>query len=366
MSGFRFSKYIPPKKANKSGFDNLHDIFNQLILMTSGDVSEALSWLTNLDKQYGLTDNKYGIGDFIQDLKDKGYIKEDPQKGTLSLTAKSEQDIRKSALEEIFGKLKKSKRGNHTTPHLGIGDEKTADNREFRFGDNLDQISMTKSIKNAQINHGLNDFHLTENDLEIVEKEHKAQTSTVLMIDISHSMILYGEDRITPAKKVAMALAELITKNYKKDTLDIIVFGNDAWQIEIKDLPYLEVGPYHTNTIAGLELGIDLLRKRKNPNKQIFMITDGKPTCMKQGIKYYKNSFGLDSKILKKTFNLAAQCRKLNIPITTFMIASDPYLREFVKDFTKINNGNAYYSGLQGLGNLVFEDYRRNRKKYFN
>ncbi|MCK5367723.1 MAG: hypothetical protein KAQ62_04200, partial [Cyclobacteriaceae bacterium] len=217
-----------------------------------------------------------------------------------------------------------------------------------------------------QVNHGLDDFHLTENDLEIVEKEHKAQTSTVLMIDISHSMILYGEDRITPAKKVAMALAELITKNYKKDTLDIIVFGNDAWQIEIKDLPYLEVGPYHTNTIAGLELAIDLLRRRKNPNKQIFMITDGKPTCMKQGIKYYKNSFGLDSKILKKTLNLAAQCRKINIPVTTFMIASDPYLREFVKDFTKVNNGNAYYSNLQGLGNLVFEDYRRNRKKYFN
>ncbi len=366
MSGFRFSKYIPPKKANKSGFDNLYDIFKQLILMTSGNVSEALSWLTNLDKQHDLTNNKYGIGDFIHDLKEKGYIKEDPQKGTLSITAKSEQDIRKSALEEIFGKLKKSKKGNHTTTHQGLGDEKTADKREFRFGDGLDQISMTESIKNAQINHGLNDFHLTENDLEIVENEHKAQTSTVLMIDISHSMILYGEDRITPAKKVAMALAELITKNYKQDTLDILVFGNDAWQIEIKDLPYLEVGPYHTNTIAGLELGIDLLRKRKNPNKQIFMITDGKPTCMKQGIKYYKNSFGLDSKILKKTFNLAAQCRKLKIPITTFMIASDPHLREFVKDFTKVNNGNAYYSSLQGLGNLVFEDYRRNRKKYFN
>jgi uncharacterized protein with von Willebrand factor type A (vWA) domain len=225
---------------------------------------------------------------------------------------------------------------------------------------------MTESIKNAQVNHGLDDFHLTENDLEIVENEHKAQTSTVLMIDISHSMILYGEDRITPAKKVAMALAELITKNYKKDTLDILVFGNDAWQIEIKDLPYLEVGPYHTNTIAGLELAIDLLRRRKNPNKQIFMITDGKPTCMKQGIKYYKNSFGLDSKILKKTLNLAAKCRKISIPVTTFMIASDPYLREFVKDFTRVNNGNAYYSNLQGLGNLVFEDYRRNRKKYFN
>jgi uncharacterized protein with von Willebrand factor type A (vWA) domain len=333
--------------------------------MTSGDVAEALSWLTNIDKQYGLTDDTYGIGDFIQELKDKGYIKEDPQKGTLALTAKTEQDIRKSALEEIFGKLKKTKKGNHATTRQGQGDENSAEKRTYRFGDNLDQISVTDSIRNAQINHGLEDFHLTERDLEIEEKEHKAQTSTVLMIDISHSMILYGEDRITPAKKVAMALAELITTKYKKDTLDLIVFGNDAWQIEIKDLPYLEVGPYHTNTIAGLELAMDILRKRKNPNKQIFMITDGKPTCMKQGIKYYKNSFGLDRKIINKTLTLGAQCRKINIPVTTFMIASDPYLRDFVKEFTKVNNGNAYYSNLHGLGNLVFEDYNRNRKKYF-
>ena len=111
------------------------------------------------------------------------------------------------------------------------------------------------------------------------------------MIDISHSMILYGEDRITPAKKVAMALAELITTRYTKDTLDIIVFGNDAWSIEIKDLPYLEVGPYHTNTHAGLELAMDILRRRKTNNKQIFMITDGKPTCLKEGARYYKNDY---------------------------------------------------------------------------
>ncbi len=364
MKGYRFTRHIPPKKANKSGFEYLNNIFQQLILMTSGNVTEALSWLTNIDKQHGLTSDNYGIGDFIQELKDKGYIKEDPQKGTLALTAKTEQDIRKSALEEIFGKLKKTKKGNHATTRQGQGDENSAEKRTYRFGDNLDQISITDSIRNAQINHGLDDFHLTERDLEIEEKEHKAQTSTVLMIDISHSMILYGEDRITPAKKVAMALAELITTKYKKDTLDVIVFGNDAWQIEIKDLPYLEVGPFHTNTIAGLELAMDILRKRKNPNKQIFMITDGKPTCMKQGIKYYKNSFGLDRKIITKTLTLGAQCRKINIPVTTFMIATDPYLRDFVKEFTKVNNGNAYYSNLHGLGNLVFEDYSRNRKKH--
>ena len=362
MIGYRFSEYIPEKK-KANNFDDLLNIFMQIMLVTAGDVGEALQWLTNLDKQYNLTNDAYGIGDFIQDLKDKGYITEENKKGAFKLTAKAEQKIRKNALEEIFGKLKKGSKGNHRTHYSGLGDEQSTDRRNFQFGDSIQQISMTDSIRNAHINHGLSDFMLTEEDLEVVENEYKTQTSTVLMIDISHSMILYGEDRITPAKKVAMALAELITTRYPKDTLDIIVFGNDAWQIKIKDLPYLQVGPYHTNTVAGLELALDLLRRRKNANKQIFMITDGKPTCLKQGIKYYKNSFGLDSKILNKTLNLAIQCRKLSIPVTTFMIATDPYLKEFVKEFTKANNGNAYYSGLQGLGNLVFEDYKRNRRK---
>ncbi|MEQ8241368.1 MAG: VWA domain-containing protein [Cyclobacteriaceae bacterium] len=363
MIGTRFTEFIPDKDPDKSAFENLLQVFLQLMVVTSGDVSEALSWLTNLDKQYNISNDDYGIGDFIDDLKSKGYISDDTGKSEFKLTAKSEQSIRKSALEEIFGKLKKSGKGNHKTNHSGQGDEMSTDFREFQFGDSPEQIELTESLKNAQINHGIGDFMLTESDLEIREREVKTQTSTVLMIDISHSMILYGEDRITPAKKVAMALAELVKKKYPKDTLDLIVFGNDSWQIEVKDLPYLNVGPYHTNTVAGLELAMDLLRRRKNKNKQIFMITDGKPTCLKEGIKYYKNSFGLDPKILNKTLNLAAQCRRINIPITTFMIASDPYLQQFVREFTEVNNGNAYYSSLKGLGNLIFEDYKKNRRK---
>ncbi|MCB0487272.1 MAG: VWA domain-containing protein [Cyclobacteriaceae bacterium] len=363
MLGYRFSKYTPPPENDKSDFEKLLKIFMQLVLITSGNVSEALQWLTEVDRQYGLTNDNYGMGDFIDDLKKKGYISEDGPNGDFKLNAKTEQSLRKSALEEIFGKLKKSKGGEHKTHHSGRGDEPTTDRRDYEFGDTLEQISVTDSLKNAQINHGLDNFLMTEDDLEVMESEFKTQTSTVLMIDVSHSMILYGEDRITPAKKVAMALAELITKKYPKDTLDILVFGNDAWQIEIKDLPYLEVGPYHTNTVAGLELAMDILRRRKNSNKQIFMITDGKPTCIKQGIRYYKNSFGLDPKILKQTLNLAGQLRKIKIPVTTFMIATDPYLKAFVREFTKANNGNAYYSSLKGLGNLVFEDFRKNRRK---
>ena len=205
---------------------------------------------------------------------------------------------------------------------------------------------------------------MTEEDLEVIESEFKTQTSTVLMIDISHSMILYGEDRITPAKKVAMALAELITKKYPKDTLDILVFGDDAKQIEIKDLPYLQVGPYHTNTVAGLELAMDILRRRKNTNKQIFMITDGKPSCVREKDgSYYMNSNGLDHYIVEKCYTQAQQARKLHIPITTFMIANDPYLQKFVNKFTEANQGKAFYTGLKGLGEMIFEDYETNRKK---
>lgn len=365
MIGYRFTKYIPPEAKNQSTFENLLDIFLQLMVITSGDVAETLRWMNDLDQQYNLTNDHYGMGDFIEELKNKGYIKEDPVTGKIEISAKSEQQIRKNALEEIFGKLQKGGKGNHATPFSGQGDESSADRRNYQYGDAFDQIAMTDSIRNAQINQGIGDFSLTENDLEVVDNEYKTHTSTVLMIDISHSMILYGEDRITPAKKVAMALSELITRKYPKDTLDILVFGNDAWQIAIKDLPFLQVGPYHTNTVAGLELAMDILRRRKTLNKQIFMITDGKPTCIKKGIKYYKNSFGLDTTILNKTLNLGAQCRKLKIPVTTFMIASDPYLKRFVKEFTQINNGNAYYSNLNSLGNLVFEDYRRNRRKNF-
>lgn len=363
MIGWRFSEYVPGSE-NKSTFEKLLELFKELLMYTSGDVSEALSWLTELDKEYNLTDEEYGMADFIQDLVDKGYIQQG-QEGNPNVvpSARLEIALRQKALEDVFGMLKKSKRGNHDTKFGGRGDERTADLRPYEFGDTLDNLAISESLRNSQINHGIDDFMLTQKDLEVHETLYQSQMSTVLMIDISHSMILYGEDRITPAKKVAMALSQYITTRFPKDTLDIIVFGNDSWQIEIKELPYLQVGPYHTNTVAGLELAMDLLRRRRNPNKQIFMITDGKPTCIKKGKKYYKNSFGLDRKIINRTLNLATRCRKLDIPITTFMIARDPYLVSFVEQFTKANNGKAFYSSLQGLGEFIFRDYKNNKSR---
>ena len=356
MKGFHFTKFDADSDG-KSKFQQLLDLFMQLLTYTSGDVGEAMQWMNELDKQYQLTDNEYGMGDFIDELKEKGYLTEN------KITPKTEQAIRRSSLEEIFGKLKKTKQGDHKTFKPGQGDELNSETRQFQFGDMLEQIDFTESIRNAQINHGIDNFRMQEDDLSIRETDFKSQTSTVLMIDISHSMILYGEDRITPAKKVAMALSELIKTRYPKDTLDIVVFGNDAWPIEVKDLPYLQVGPYHTNTVAGLELAMDILRRRKNPNKQIFMITDGKPTCLKIGKRYYKNSFGLDRKVVNRCINLAAQCKKLKIPITTFMIATDPYLQKFVQEFTEMNNGKAFFASLDKLGAFIFKDFESGKRK---
>ncbi len=372
--GLRFSRYEAP---DLSPFDKLFDIFQELITHTSGDVDEALDWLRELDKEYGLTDENYTIDDFIEDLKAKGYLREEFKdgggdgkekkqdgNGGLSITAKMERIIRQRALDQIFGKIKRNGSGNHKTGKSGQGDEHTGELREYRFGDRMEHISMTESLKNAQVNHGLGNFILDENDLVVEDTQYKAQMSTILMIDISHSMILYGEDRITPAKKVAMALAELITTRYPKDTLEILVFGNDAWPIPIKDLPYLKVGPYHTNTVAGLQLAMDMLRRKRNTNKQIFMITDGKPSCLRMPDgTYYKNSVGLDDYIVDKCYTMARIARKLHIPITTFMIAQDPYLMQFVRHFTEANKGKAFFTGLDGLGEMIFEDYEQNRRK---
>ena len=362
--GFVFKPFEAEKQ---SPFEKLFEIFKELITHTSGDFDEAIDWLRTLDVEYSLTDENYTIDDFIEDLKKKGYIKDDIDPDGVNvtkITSKTERAIRQQALNQIFGKIKRSGSGSHKSKAIGIGDEHTGDFRNYQFGDDLNKVSVTETLRNAQINNGLGDFTLTEDDLVVEETNHKSQMSTVLMIDISHSMILYGEDRITPAKKVAMALAELITTRYPKDTIDILVFGNDAWTIKIKDLPYLQVGPYHTNTVAGLQLAMDILRRKRNTNKQIFMITDGKPSCLKiPNGEYYKNSNGLDRFIVNKCYAMAQQARKLHIPITTFMIAQDPYLMQFVREFTKANKGKAFYTGLKGLGEMIFEDYETNRKK---
>lgn len=207
---------------------------------------------------------------------------------------------------------------------------------------------------------------LREDDIRVYETEYQTSCATVLMIDVSHSMILYGEDRITPAKQVALALAELIKTKYPKDSLDVILFGDEAQRVSVRDIPYIQVGPFHTNTRAGLRLARQLLKRMRGTNKQIFMVTDGKPSAltMENGT-IYKNSWGLDPMIVNKTLDEAVACRRDGIAISTFMVASDSWLVKFIEDLTKANKGRAFYTGLDGLGKDLMVDYVRNRRKRY-
>ena len=365
ISGWSYSTF---SNDSVSLFDRLLEIFKELLTYTSGDFDEAVDWLRQLDKEYSLTTEDYTIDDFIDELLNKGFISTEINttagKELIKITSKMEKALRKFALKKIFGQIKKSKQGNHKSKYSGSSDDDNSDIKSFEFGDPFDKIIVSESLKNMYNRTGTDELNLISDDIVVSNGNFKSQMSTVLMIDISHSMILYGEDRITPAKKVAMALAELIITRYPKDTLDILVFGNDAKIIPLKQLPYLKVGPYHTNTVAGLQLAMDILKKKKNNNKQILMITDGKPSCLKLSDgSYYKNSSGLDSKITNKCYTMARQAKKLKIPITTFMIARDAYLQHFVREFAKANGGKAFYTGLDNLGEMIFEDYESNRKR---
>lgn len=360
IKAFHFSEYNDKTDA-QDPFERMLDIFLQLISITGGDVSEALHWMTNLDQQYSISQEGYSMGDFIEDLKKKGYLKED-ENNILKPTGKSSIEIRKSAFKQLFSSLDKGASGQHLTRFSGKSDEKLPESRPYTFGDDLDHINYADSLKNAYIENGIDNFRMRASDLRVHETSHKARTSTVLMIDISHSMILYGEDRITPAKKVAMALSELIKMKYPNDHLDIVVFGNEAWTVSPEEIPYLQVGPYHTNTVAGLELALNILRKKRGHNKQIFMITDGKPSCIKIGKKLYKNSFGLDQKIISRTLSLAKKCKRMNVPVTTFMIAEAHDLVSFVRKFTEINNGAAYFCELDNLGYSLLRNYWNTRR----
>lgn len=346
-------------------FDRLWDLYQQLLLIASGDVAQALRWLTQLDKEHKLLDQEdgYSIGDFIRDLEDQGLIEYDDDRNAMVMTSKSERSLRTRALEEVFRNLRQGEMGGHKTAGTGRGPEPEAETKPWSFGEDIHRIDAPNSLLNALHHSSIDAFSLKEDDLMVYETDHSTSVATVLMIDLSHSMILYGEDRITPAKKVALALSELIMNQYENDSLDIIAFGNKAWPVTIKDLPYLQVGPYHTNTQAGLELARSILQRKKYANKQIFMITDGKPSAMMENGSLYKNSFGLDRKIVNRVLQEAVKCRRDKIRITTFMIASDPYLQGFVRELTEANQGRAYYASLDALGGYLFEDYIRNRRK---
>jgi Ca-activated chloride channel homolog len=362
---FIYSKWRPDSATDEQRLQQLVSIFSYLVVQTSGDVQEALEWLKHLGEEYGLFDGNMTMDELVEKLREMGIIEDLDDMPVL--TTKGIQQIRQDALREIFTSLKKSPTGAHETPYTGSGVDRLSETKKFTFGDQPTNIDLAATLSNAFRRDGIDDFTLKEEDLEVYETEHQTTCATVLMIDISHSMILYGEDRITPAKQVGLALSELIMTQFPKDYLALVVFGDDAKLVSLNELPFLSVGPYHTNTRAGLQLARNLLRRRPNANKQVFMVTDGKPSAIFDSSgRLYKNSFGLDPKIVNKTLDEALACRREKIPITTFMVARDPYLINFVEELTKANQGRAYYSSLNKLGEYVFVDYIRNKKKKFS
>lgn len=359
---YRYTKWDPKRHAQKLDLKSLFKIFNHLLLQTGGDVDEALHWMEHLGEQYGFLDKDFDIEQFKKLLEEHGVI-ESGGKGLSKLTRKGERLIREDSLGLIFSNLKRDQEGNHRVPDAGTGGERLTETRYWRFGDSLTDIDSTSTLRNAIHRSGIDDLNLREEDFAVYESEHRTSTATVLAIDVSHSMILYGEDRFTPAKKVALALTELILRHFKKDSLDIVLFGNEAEQVPIRQLPYVQVGPYYTNTKAGLALAQQILLRKKQANKQIFMITDGKPTVLVEHGRMYRNAFGLDRRIRNKTLEEASRCRRKKICITTFMIASDPYLQEFVEDLTRINRGRAYFASPDNVGSYLFVDFIRNRNR---
>ncbi len=339
----------------------LKQLFSILLIQEDGDVERALELLRLIGERYGLFDEDLTFEDFKQRLMSEKLIGETPS-GT-ALTPRGERFIRTESLNQVFTNLKRGGGpGGHRTPYSGRGSERLSETRPYSFGDEWSDIDFIGSFRNAFF-RDTDAATLQEEDLQVFETEEHVSVATALLLDVSHSMILYGEDRITPAKRVALALVELIRTRYPKDALHVILFGDTAREIPVGKLLYAGVGPYHTNTQAALRLARQILIRKKHTNKQIFMITDGKPTALFEDNHLYLNAWGLDPKIINKTLDEAAECRRHKIPITTFMLAREPLLVQFVKKLTKVNKGRAFLASLDRLEQTVFIDFLQNRQR---
>jgi uncharacterized protein with von Willebrand factor type A (vWA) domain len=323
-------------------------------------VDEAFRALEDLGERFGFFNEKFTLEDFKKQLRDQEAIRE--VNGKNVLTGKGEKMIRKDSLDRIFSNLARDSSGEHRVPRTGTGGDRTTETRPYTFGDSVADIDFLSSVRNSMRRTrgewGEEGAALNEDDLEVFETEHLSSCATVVLIDVSHSMILYGEDRITPAKQAALALSELILTRYPKDSISVVLFGDEAWEVKVRDIPYVSVGPYHTNTKAGLQLAQKILARQKHVNKQIFMITDGKPSAitLPDG-RIYKNPMGLDPWILKETFKEVADCRRAGILINTFMLARDYDLVGFVQKVTEICRGKAYFTTPMTLGRYLLMDY---------
>jgi len=288
------------------------------------------------------------------------------QQVEFSLTGKGMDFLGYRTLRDLLGALGKSSFGSHDTPHLATGVEAEAASRPYAFGDTLN-LDIPATLKSALAREGLRDdgtLPLDYGDLYVHQSEYRSSCATVLLLDTSHSMILYGEDRFTPAKKVALALTHLIRTRFPGDTLRVVTFGDRAEEIPLSRLSHAQVGPYHTNTAEGLKVARRLLLAQNKDMRQIVMITDGKPSAvtLPDG-RVYKNSMGLDARVLRETFQEVAACRKSGILINTFMLARDPYLVAFVNRVSEIARGKAYFTTTLTLGQYIMKDFLRRKTR---
>ena len=282
-----------------------------------------------------------------------------------NLTEKGIDFLGYRTLRSLLGSLGKSSFGSHDTPYLSTGIEADGWSKPYEFGDAMN-LDVNATLVNALARTGSLEMpmDLDYGDLMVRQSEYRSSCATVLMLDCSHSMILYGEDRFTPAKKVALALTHLIRTQFPGDSIRVVLFHDSAEEIPIATLAQAQVGPYHTNTCEGLKLARRILMAQKKDMRQIVMITDGKPSAltMPDG-KIYKNSVGLDASVIAQTLKEVASCRKSGIMINTFMLARDRALVEFVKQMSAISRGKAYFTNTMSLGQFVLMDFLRRKTK---
>jgi Ca-activated chloride channel family protein len=287
-----------------------------------------------------------------------------PAEARFEVTDKSMDFLGYRTLRDLLGSLGKSSFGRHDTVHLASGIEAVGASRPYEFGDVLN-LDVTTTLKSAIEREGLKlPLNLEYSDLHIHPSEYQSSCATVVMLDCSHSMILYGEDRFTPAKRVAMALSHLIRTQFPGDTLSLVLFHDSAEEIPVSRLPRVKVGPHYTNTREGLRVAQRILARSDKDMKQIVMITDGKPSALTlPDGRIYKNAFGLDPLVIAETLEEVARCKRANIMINTFMLASDFSLVQFVQKVSAMCRGKAYFTTPETLGNYLLMDFMSRRMK---
>lgn len=302
-----------------------------------------------------------------QDVTGQGTVdeaQEAAQSVHFDLTQKGMDFLGYTTLKSLLGALGKADFGAHDTAELSTGVASDAASRPYEFGDTLN-LDIPATLKRAIAREGLDvPLQLDYSDLMVHQTEYRSSCATVLMLDVSHSMVLYGEDRFTPAKRVALALSHLIRTQYPGDTLKVVTFGDRAQEIPLSQLAKAQVGPFHTNTAEGFEIARKILRAQKKDMQQIIMITDGKPSAITlPNGEVYMNPGGLDQHILNRTFKEAAACRKAGILINTFMLARDPYLVQFVQKVSEIARGKAYFTSTMTLGQYIMMDFLKGKRR---